>query len=87
MNLKRLLPPATAAALLIGASILPPQSSAQADADATAVNALISELTVQQATIVENQSKIEEKLATLAESVRQARIFAARSGGKAGGAR
>jgi hypothetical protein len=41
---------------------------------------LISELKAQQATMASNQAKIEAKIAALAESVRQARIYASRGG-------
>lgn len=40
---------------------------------------LVKEIQAQQTTINENQTKIEAKLATIAEAVRQARIFASRS--------
>jgi hypothetical protein len=36
----------------------------------------------QQVAIAENQEKIDAKLATIAESLRQARIYSSRSGGK-----
>jgi hypothetical protein len=36
----------------------------------------------QQAAIAENQAKIDAKLATIAESLRQARIYSSRGGGK-----
>ncbi len=39
---------------------------------------LLTELTTQQATIVDNQSKIDAKLATIGENIRQARIYAGR---------
>lgn len=40
----------------------------------------VKELQEQQAAIAQNQAKIEEKLAVVAEAVRQARIFASRGG-------
>ncbi len=62
-------------ALIIAAAI--PSSSGQSGDDPAVVEAL-KDVTVQQATIVDNQNKIDEKIATIAEQVRQARIFAAR---------
>jgi hypothetical protein len=40
------------------------------------------EVQEQQAAIAENQAKIEAKLATIAESLRVARIYSSRGGGK-----
>lgn len=65
--------------------LLPRQSVGQGDADATAITALVNEVAAQQATIVENHGKIDEKLAAVAEELRIARIFSGRGGGKAGG--
>jgi hypothetical protein len=48
--------------------------------DADELNALIKEVQAQQAEIAENQAKIEEKLAMLGETIRQARIYAGRGG-------
>ncbi len=42
---------------------------------------LIAELTAQQALIEANQTKIEERLGTISEDIRQARIFVSRAGG------
>jgi hypothetical protein len=44
------------------------------------LNALISEVQAQQKEIADNQAKIDEKLTTLAETVREARIFSSRGG-------
>ena len=46
------------------------------------VLAVAREVQAQQAAIAENQAKIEAKLATIAESLRVARIFSSRGGGK-----
>jgi hypothetical protein len=43
---------------------------------------LVQEIKAQQALITDNQAKIEKKLATVAESLRVARIYSARGGGK-----
>ena len=42
--------------------------------------ALIKEVRAQQAAMAANQAKINEKLATLAESIRVARIYSSRGG-------
>ena len=42
---------------------------------------LVQQLTAKQAVLTENQGKIEGKVATLAESVRTARIMMSRAGG------
>ena len=44
------------------------------------LNALISEVQAQQKAIAENQAKIDEKLVTLGDTVREARIFSSRGG-------
>ena len=44
------------------------------------LNALIGEVQAQQKEIAENQGKIDEKLATLGDTVREARIFSSRAG-------
>lgn len=46
------------------------------------VLAVAKEVRGQQITIAENQAKMEAKMATIAESLRVARIFSSRSGGK-----
>ena len=51
--------------------------------DDPALTALLNDVTAQQATIAENQAKIDAKLAAIAENVRLARIFVGRGGGKA----
>jgi hypothetical protein len=42
--------------------------------------ALIKEVRDQQTALTENQAKIDEKLAALAEAIRQARIYSSRAG-------
>jgi len=44
------------------------------------VLALVKEVQGQQKTIAENQGKIDEKLVTIAEAVRLARIYSSRGG-------
>ena len=46
------------------------------------VLAVAKEVRGQQIAIAENQAKMDEKLATIAESLRVARIYSSRSGGK-----
>ena len=48
------------------------------------VAALIDELTAQNKQLVANQAAMEEKINALAETIRQARLFAARGGNKGG---
>jgi hypothetical protein len=43
-----------------------------------AIGVMVDEVAKQQATIVENQGKIDEKLTAVAEEIRQARAFAHR---------
>ncbi len=61
----------------------PSASQGQAGAEDPLLAPLVEEITKQQATIVDNQTKIEEKLAGIAEDLRVARIFVGRGGGKA----
>jgi len=44
------------------------------------LTALIKEVRAQQAAVAANQAKINEKLATLAETIRVARIYSSRGG-------
>ena len=44
------------------------------------LNALIGEVQAQQKEIAENQAKIDEKLVTLGDTIREARIFSSRAG-------
>jgi hypothetical protein len=44
------------------------------------LNALVREVQAQQTAIAENQTKIDAKLATLAETIREARIYSSRTG-------
>ena len=44
------------------------------------LNALIGEIQAQQKEIAENQTKIDEKLVTLGDTIREARIFSSRTG-------
>jgi len=63
--------------LAISPARLHAQSPAPADPQ---VAALVKELQTQQAQIADNQTKIDAKLATIAEAVRVARIYSSRGG-------
>ena len=52
------------------------------DASQQQVLMVAKEVQAQQAAIAENQAKMDAKLATIAESLRVARIYATRGGGK-----
>jgi len=66
-----------------GQSPLQPTSSvAKADAEfSPQVVALVNELTAQNKQLAANQAAMDSKIAAIEEAIRQARIFAARSGG------
>jgi hypothetical protein len=65
---------------VLGAAVCAPaaEPSKESERDQQAVVALTKELQTQQAAIADNQTKIDAKLATLAEAVRQAKIYASR---------
>ncbi len=73
-------------ALAIAASglalLLPDTTHGAADADVSKTAALLQQLQAQQKTVSENQAKIDEKLAAVAEEIRLARIFVSRGGRK-----
>jgi hypothetical protein len=46
----------------------------------TQVQALVKEVQAQQIQLADNQARIDEKLATLAEAIRLAKIYASRGG-------
>lgn len=86
MKSKPVLFTALAAVALFAVLAFPRPSSGQAGAnEETLVNTLLVEVTAQQGVIIDNQAKIDEKVAAVAEEVRQSRIYAGRAGGKAGG--
>ena len=66
-------------AILALASSAPAQAPQQNPAQAE-LTALIKEVRAQQAAMAANQAKINERLATLAESIRVARIYSSRGG-------
>lgn len=75
-----------AALALFGALAFPRPSSGQAgQEDDPRMNQLVTEIMAQQSVIADNQTKIDAQVAAIAEDIRVSRIFAGRSGGKAGG--
>ena len=82
MNAKPFLVTAFGVAVLAGAALSPTHSSGQAASDDAALTALLNDLTAQQATLADNQTKIDAKLASAAENVRVARIYVSRGGSK-----
>ena len=77
--MKRL--PALTAIFFLALLVAAPAAEAP-DASQQQVLAVAKEVQAQQAAIAENQAKMEAKLATIAESLRVARIYATRGGGK-----
>jgi hypothetical protein len=69
------------AAAITAAVMLPSPTSGQAPGDDQVLAQLVAEVNAQQAKIVANQLAMDEKIATIAENVRLARLFAARGGG------
>lgn len=72
--------PGLAACLLLAVAALPPLTHGDTPSDLQKTSALLDDLTAQQVKLVENQAKMDEKIALIAEEVRQARLFAARGG-------
>ena len=66
-----------------GAALIPLKSAGQAGAQEEAlVQQALADVAAQQVLISENQVKIDDKVAQIAEEVRIARIYAGRTGGK-----
>lgn len=90
MNPKSLLAALLAGAVVAGAILAPPTSNGQAAgpaaaaavADDPALTTLLNDVVAQQATIAENQAQIDTKLAAVSETLRLARIYVGRGGGK-----
>jgi len=83
MNAKSFFVPALGISALAAVLLGPTPSKGEAGAEDAPVAALLSDVAAQQAVISDNQTKIDAKLAGIAESVRVARIFVSRGGGKA----
>ena len=65
---------------VLGAAVCAPaaEPSKESDRDQQQIAVLTKELQTQQAVIADNQAKIDVKLATIAEAVRLAKIYASR---------
>ena len=69
--------------VLLGAAFVAPAAEAPSVAEqAEQVFAVVKEVQAQHLAIADNQGKIDAKLATIAENIRLARIYANRAGGK-----
>lgn len=70
------------AACLLGAAALSSAAESPQDLerDQQAIVALAKEIQSQQTNIADNQTKIDAKMATIAEALRLARIYASRAG-------
>ncbi|HYR57242.1 MAG TPA: hypothetical protein VEO95_01380 [Chthoniobacteraceae bacterium] len=79
----RTLPGFALVAVALAAGLSPQATRGQIAADDLVLAQLIDEVSKQQAQVIDNQTKIDEKLATIAENLRVARIFVGRGGGKA----
>ncbi|EDY20012.1 hypothetical protein CfE428DRAFT_2601 [Chthoniobacter flavus Ellin428] len=65
------------AVVFVGALFTPTPSGGQTG-DEIVTTQLLNDVTAQQATIVDNQAKIDAKVASIAENIRLARIYAGR---------
>jgi hypothetical protein len=81
MKPKRLAVSLFGCAVLAAVALLPRESIGQASEEAQ-IQQLMVDIIAQQAVMADNQNKIDEKVAAIAEEVRIARIYAARTGGK-----
>ena len=78
LSMKPTLPFAFCALIMLVSAA--PAQSPQRDPAHEELTALIKEVRAQQAAVAANQAKINEKLATLAETIRVARIYSSRGG-------
>lgn len=77
----KFLPALVIACLFVSLSGAPAaEPSKESEREQQQVVALAKEVQAQQAAIAENQTKIDAKLATIAEALRLARIYASRGG-------
>ena len=76
--------PALSLSALVAVLLAPMSSQGEpaAVADDPAVAAVLAEVAAQQVAIIDNQIKIDAKLAGISENIRVARIFVSRGGGK-----
>jgi hypothetical protein len=70
--------PAILAAAVVAGTFLMPMPSGGQTGEEIVTSQLLTEVTAQQATLIDNQTKIDAKLATIGENIRQARIYAGR---------
>jgi hypothetical protein len=82
MKPKSLFLTALGAAAVLAPALAPRSLHGQAGADDALYTPVIAEVAKQQALIRENQTKIDDTLALIAEDLRIARIYAGRGGGK-----
>jgi hypothetical protein len=80
INLKPMNRIATITLLSIALLLTPAFAQTPSSKETEELNSLLKELQTQQIKIAENQAKIDEKLATLADTVREARLFSSRGG-------
>jgi hypothetical protein len=66
--------------LALTVSVLAAEPAKENEREAEQLLALVKEVQTQQATIAENQVKIDAKMAAIAEALRLARIYSSRSG-------
>jgi hypothetical protein len=78
--MKRIVRTAIVGMGLLTVPLLPAVEPVPTEAERQQVLAVIKEIQTQQATIAENQAKIDEKLAAVAEAIRVARIYSSRGG-------
>jgi len=79
MNPKSFSAIALAITAISAAILVPTRSVGQAGVDDAALTVLVNEVAAQQATLADNQTKIDAKLANISENIRLARIYAGRS--------
>jgi hypothetical protein len=77
MNPKSLAVTVLIAVTWLGALFVPTPSGGQTADEINTVQ-LLNDITAQQVTIADNQAKIDAKLASIGENIRQARIYAGR---------
>ncbi len=82
MNAKSFFIPALSVSALAAVLLTPLPSKGESATDDAALTVVLTEVAAQQTAIIDNQTKIDAKLATIGETVRVARIFVSRGGGK-----
>jgi hypothetical protein len=72
----------TVAAAVVAAISFPASTSGQAPGDEQAIVQIVTEIAAQHAKIAANQQAIDQKVAAIEETLRVARIYVSRGGGK-----